>query len=187
MSVAFVDPGAPAPHGMLRMACEAAHARLDAKLTLFDLTDRISYCEMLSRMSGPLGALEGALAAGAWPDLFGDWFARRRTEALRADLDALGGEFREEVAAPIKDVARAFGALYVLEGSRLGARVLARQVAASGDEEVRASTRFFRHAEDQRHWQSFIIALNASPEVAAHPRRAIDSALEAFRRFDAAF
>lgn len=187
MSVARLDHDLPAAHGLLREACAAAHAKLDAKLTRFDLTERVSYAEMLSRMSGPLGALEGALAAGAWPVLFSDWLARSRSDALRADLAALGGAYRDEKLAPIEDEGRAFGALYVLEGSRLGARVLARQVSASGDPAVRAATRFFHHAEDQQHWRSFIVALNGSAAVAARPQRAIDAARDAFRRFDAAF
>ncbi|MGE0597356.1 MAG: biliverdin-producing heme oxygenase [Hyphomonadaceae bacterium] len=176
-----------AAHGLLRAACADAHARLDAKAGRFDLSDRDSYAEMLMRLSGPLTALESALANGAWPRLFADWRMRARAQALRADLMQLGGHFVEERAAPIEDDAAAFGALYVLEGSRLGGRVQARMVQASADPVVRGATNFFHHGAGQPFWRDFIVALNASPAVAAQPERARAAALDAFARFEAAF
>lgn len=186
MSLAIEGDAGPAAHGLLRQACAPAHAALDAKAARFDLTDRASYTEMLARMSGPVGALEDALAAGAWPRLFPDFQRRQRSAALYEDLKALGGVFRSTAIDPIEDEAAALGVLYVLEGSRLGARVLARQVEASGDPVVKASTRFLRHEEGAGHWRSFIITLNASAAVEKHPQKAIKSALAAFKLFDEA-
>lgn len=186
MSLAF-ETHTPAAHWVLRQATAAAHAHLDAKLTAYDLTERISYSELLSRMSGPLSALEAALADGIWPDLFPDFADRQRSPALHEDLADLGGVFCSRAIDPIVDEARAFGALYVLEGSRLGGRVLARQVMASADPGVREATRYFRHREHDGHWRSFVVALNASPAVEARPAHAVEAALQAFRLFDAAF
>lgn len=176
-----------AAHGFLREACAAAHARLDQKAARFNLCERASYAELLTRLSAPLTALEGALASGAWPRLFADWRMRARAQALRADLAQLDGLFVTETAAPIEDEAEAFGALYVLEGSRLGGRMLARMAQASSDPVVRGATNFFHHGAGQPFWRDFVVALDASQAVADHPARAREAALAAFARFDASY
>ncbi len=142
---------------------------------------------MLSRMSGPVTALEGALSAGIAPALFANWSGRLRSHALRSDLDALGGCFRLTRTAPIEDEAAAFGTLYVLEGSRLGGQVLARMAGESDDRTVRGATRYFRHGEKAGLWRSFVEALEASPGVRARPEQAQDAARDAFAAFEAAF
>lgn len=186
MNIAPEAPVATA-RAQLRDACGEVHARLDARLSAFDFHDRSAYADMLSRMSGPLTATESALGAGIAPALLKDWPARVRSEALRADLAALGGGYRLQSAPAIDDEAAAFGALYVLEGSRLGGRVLARLAEESADAGVRAATQYFRHQEHAGHWRSFVEALEASEAVRRHPDRAERAALETFAAFEAAF
>lgn len=176
-----------AVRAILRDACGETHARLDARLSRYDFNDRRAYAEMLSRMSGPLSALEGALTAGIAPALFGNWAGRLRAHALRADLSALDGDFRQHFAAPIESEAEALGALYVLEGSRLGGQVLARMADASADASVRGATRYFRHGAGAGHWRGFLATLEASRAVQAAPSRARNAALSAFEVFEAAF
>lgn len=173
-----------APHGLLREACAEAQKRLDQRIARLDLTERAAYADALSRISAPVSALESGLEEGAGPRLFGDWRLRRRTDALRQDLQRLGGVFRFARASAIRDEAQAFGALYVLEGVRVGGRMFARQVAASGDPLVREATSFLRHREGQGQWPSFLIALNNSQAVSRDPRRAVDAALNAYSRFE---
>lgn len=72
---------------------------------------------------------EAALDAAGAAHLFPDWPARRRSEPLAADLADLGVPLPSTGFAPLPDDAAAIsGALYVIEGSRLGGRFLARQV-----------------------------------------------------------
>lgn len=142
---------------------------------------------MLSRLSAPVSALEGALTAGIAPVLFDNWTRHRRAAALRRDLEALDGRFIETRIEPIEDEASAMGVLYVLEGSRLGGRVLARLAEASADAHVRAATRYFRHGEDRGLWRLFVERLNASEAVQRNPERAERAALGAFAAFEAAF
>lgn len=185
MDIALEAPAAA--RALLRDACATAHGRLDQRLSAIDFNDRDAYADMLSRMSGPVSALEGALSAGIAPALFGNWAGRLRSHALRGDLVALGGCYRQTRVAPLEDEASAFGALYVLEGSRLGGQVLARMAEASADEEVRGATRYFRHGQGAGLWRSYITALEDSPGVRAHPERAKRAAREAFASFEAAF
>lgn len=185
MTIALEAPAAA--RILLRDACGAVHARLDARLSRYDFNDRVAYADMLSRMSGPLSAMEGALSAGIAPVLFENWAGRLRSHALRDDLRNVGGDFRQLFAAPIENEAEMFGALYVLEGSRLGGRVLARMADESADAGVRGATKYFRHGERAGHWRSFIDKLEASNAVRRAPERAKRAALETFEAFEAAF
>jgi heme oxygenase len=185
MDIALEAPAAA--RTFLRDACGAVHTRLDARLSRVDFNDRRAYADMLSRMSAPLSAMEGALSAGVAPVLFENWAGRLRAHALRADLDALSGDFRQHFAAPIESEAEALGALYVLEGSRLGGRVLARLAGESADERVRGATRYFRQGERAGHWRSFLDKLESSPAMRAQPERAKRAALDTFAAFEAAF
>jgi heme oxygenase (biliverdin-IX-beta and delta-forming) len=180
---------AAAPVGaraILKTKCEAIHRRLDARFSSFDLGDRRSYAAMLSCLSGPVTALESALATGVASRLFYDLPERLRSLPLSLDLRDLGGALHVRAGAPIEDEAEAFGVLYVLEGSRLGGRVLAQRAAASPDVKVRNATRYFRHAEQAGHWRSFLSRLEQSQAVQAAPERASAAALGAFAAFEAA-
>lgn len=72
---------------------------------------------------------EAALDAAGAQAIFPDWPERRRRAPLVADLADLGVALPHHDAAPLADDPAAItGALYVIEGSRLGGRFLARQV-----------------------------------------------------------
>jgi len=185
MSIAFEAP--VAARALLRDACGEMHANLDARLSRIDFNDRSAYADMLSRFSAPLTALEAGLSAGVAPKLLPDWAERRRAAALCEDVVSLGGEFNARVAPAIEDEAEVVGALDVLEGSRLGCRVLARMAEESADADVRGATRYFRHAESAGHWRSFLACLENAPAVRRRPDRAVRAARAAFQSFSAAF
>lgn len=185
MTIACEAPSAA--RALLRDACGGIHTRLDTRLSRVDFNDRDAYADMLSRISGPLSAMEGALSAGIAPVLFENWAGHLRAHALRDDIAALGGRFRADRAAPVESEAEAFGVLYVLEGSRLGGQVLARMAEESADAEVRGATRYFRHGARAGHWRSFLGKLEASRGVQAYPERARRAAVSTFQAFEAAF
>lgn len=186
MDIATNAPGAAA-RALLRDACRGIHACLDQRLSQIDFNDRTDYADMLTRMSGPVTAIEGALTAGVAPVLFTNWSGRLRAHALRSDVALLGGDFREHSAPAIENEAEAFGTLYVLEGSRLGGQVLARIAQESRDERVREATRYFQHGARKGLWRDFLERLEQSPAVSADPKRATHAALSAFATFQGAF
>ena len=186
MDIALEAPRAAA-RTLFSDACGGPHARLDSRISAIDFDDRGAYADTLSRLSAPVSALENALTAGVAPVLFDNWTRHRRASALRRDLDLLGGRFIEATTAPIEDEASALGTLYVLERSRLGARVLAQFASESVDEDVQRATHFFRHGEGVRLWDVFLDRLNASVAVRRNPERAERAAQAAFAAFDAAF
>ena len=78
---------------------------------------------------------------------------------------------RSRPPPPLAGAARMFGALYVLEGSRLGAKLLVPDLLAGGSTRVRAATRYLRHGEGHRLWQSFLAHLESSQATRRVPRR----------------
>ncbi len=121
-------------------------------------------------------ALEEAGVEASLPD----WPQRTRASALRLDLadlcasvPASNGRF-----APVDITNEAFqwGALYVLEGSRLGARYLSRQIPQH------VPARYMRHGEGLPLWPSFLERLETS-RAAQEPGAAEAGARAAFLSF----
>jgi len=111
----------------LRNATAGRHETVDAAFAAFDLSDAISYGRFLTAHARALPAVERALAANdALPPF------TTRTRFLERDLAALGIAMPAPLplAAPGSDAA-AFGALYVIEGSRLGGAMLSRSIPPS--------------------------------------------------------
>lgn len=118
-------------HRALREGTREEHERLDELFGRFDLTDRAEYGAFLAAHAAALLPLESALDAAGAARLFEDWADRRRGALLVGDLAALGLAVPDAVPVPpLADDAAIAGAVYVVEGSRLGGRLLARGVAA---------------------------------------------------------
>lgn len=109
---------------LLRTETAAAHEAVDAAFGRYALDDPPAYRSMLIAHARALPAAERALSALP--------FARTlplRTPLLAADLAALDADLPAPLAwdAPA-DAAGLWGALYVVEGSRLGGVMIARGV-----------------------------------------------------------
>jgi heme oxygenase len=107
---------------MLRAATAADHDRVDARFGGFVLDDEADYRRFLVAHARALPAVEIALAAD-----FGLPAWRRRTDLLASDLAGMGQAMPVPLAFAADGAAR-WGALYVIEGSRLGGQLLARGV-----------------------------------------------------------
>ncbi len=171
---------------MLRAATAALHAEVDARFSgPFD-TDENAYTAFLTALARAVGPLERALEEGGVERLVPDWPLRRRADALERDLALLGVSV--PTALPItvtRDEARLFGRLYVLEGSRLGGRLLVKRARENADPRVRAATNYLGHGEGADLWRSFLQRLEGSAAVAASPERTMLGAREAFGLFRA--
>lgn len=109
----------------LRRATAASHDAVDAAFGAHDLTDRAAYRRFLLAHARALPAAESAMAILP--------FARTlptRTPLLVADLATLGESMPAALPFNVEDEAACWGVLYVVEGSRLGGAMLARQVPA---------------------------------------------------------
>ncbi|HCC63345.1 MAG TPA: hypothetical protein DEQ55_19620 [Pseudomonas sp.] len=83
-----------------------------------------------------------------------DWPLRCRRQALLADLKALGcAEPPLTPAGMAPSPGWSWGAAYVIEGSRLGGRVLSRRVAEANPS---APLRYLNHGSATPLWPSFL-------------------------------
>jgi heme oxygenase len=187
-------PGGSAPvgsapgsaHARLRAQTRGAHAAVERHLDLAGLAGRDSYCRFLL-MNWACVPIELGLREAGVARLLPDWPARERRFALERDLAALGIELPPARACAIPgDAGSVFGWAYVLEGSRLGARLILRSVAASPDPDVRGGTGFLRQGEGMGLWRSFVAALSAIDDDEEAIARACAAARAGFGRFLAA-
>lgn len=115
----------------LKAATDDIHRELDERLSSLDLAKEEDYRRFLQFQARSVPSVEQALASAGLEDLVDGWCAARRSKAIEADLQALGGSMPEQAPAPaIAGTAQLLGTAYVVEGSRLGSRVLRRRVAA---------------------------------------------------------
>ena len=115
----------------LKRATREVHEQLDASLSDYRLDDLDSYRKFLIAQAAAFLPVERALTQAGAAALLPDWTETLRSPRLVDDLTALGAIAIPEVAPPAySDEASLLGGLYVLEGSRMGAAVLARQVPA---------------------------------------------------------
>lgn len=150
----MADPSLSARRA-LRDRTADLHAALDARLAATDFDDAASYAAFLRAQAPALFALEEMIEAAPLASI-GDWPARRRAPAMRADLQLLGRAAPPPAESPAFENDALIGALYVLEGSRLGARHLVRVARASREPLIRAATAFLAHGEAEPFWPGFL-------------------------------
>lgn len=138
----------------LRETSAPLHERVDMTFSRFDLSDGLHYRRFLCAHGAALFGLEAALEQGAIERLLTDWPERRRSAALHEDLQAL------QIASPAPLVLAAgtgegwyWGVAYVLEGSRLGGRVLSQRVRDGG---AGRPLRYLAHGEGTPLWPRFL-------------------------------
>jgi heme oxygenase (biliverdin-IX-beta and delta-forming) len=170
---------------LLKQATQHLHNEVDALASRLDLTRRIDYCQFLLASAEPVIGLEVALERSGVEQLFVDWGYRRRRFALALDLHGL-----ELTAGPVDarhsmSPSEMFGVLYVLEGSRLGAQVLLRQVDQSTDQGVLSARNYLR-ANDATLWITYLRALDDT-NAPLDQVRMIEAARYTFALFKAAF
>jgi heme oxygenase len=128
------------------------------------------YQNWLCRFLGLYEPLEQSLAGfGQWGDNGFTLPSPSHSACLAADLEAIGVDPASVPRAPptllprLPTFAHALGALYVLEGSTLGSRVILRDIEARIGPQITGATRFFggRGTAVGPTWQTFKTALNA--------------------------
>lgn len=163
----------------LKRRTDAAHARVDALFSKLDLSKAEDYRTFLSAQAGPHLSVEAAIDAAGAEMFLPDWPARRRGEALRQDLADLGLESPPPQALPLDGEAETLGAIYVLEGSRLGGAMLKRRVPSS------APRRFLDQDQASGMWRKLLEKLDEALYDEARLEAAAGAAERVFARFEA--
>lgn len=160
----------------LRASTVRAHAQVDAFFPE-GLSSRRDYRIYLRGMHALLSALQEALAGCAAAEL---WNQSARLAHLRQDLAALDAKpLTPAGAMRIAGAPGAAGALYVVEGSALGARLLLADTASLGYTEKGAN--FLRgHAADAQRWRRFVAWLEAQNFDSQAERAMFESAAATF-------
>jgi heme oxygenase (biliverdin-IX-beta and delta-forming) len=163
----------------LKAATASAHRALDARFGAFDLTSMAGYRRFLEASASALLPIEAALERAGIADLFSDWPQRSRRTAIVADLDRIGGVI--DPLPPVLPMNRheMLGTMYVLEGSRLGAKYLMRAVTGCGEPRMVAATNYLAHGDGLPLWRTFLetleregVAPDGEVEVIAGAQRA---------------
>ncbi|HEX8534793.1 MAG TPA: biliverdin-producing heme oxygenase [Allosphingosinicella sp.] len=165
----------------LRAATSEDHERVDRLFSRFDLGSPDGYRLFLTAQAAAHVPIEAALDAAGAEALLPDWRARRRSHLIEADLAELGCTLPDPVELPVlADTAAIMGALYVLEGSRLGGAVLKRELAPH------APMRFLAAEQAPGAWRKLLAKLDESLYQPALVEAASQTARLVFRRFEIA-
>lgn len=140
----------------LRQATAMMHRAVEQGFAGLDLSARPDYRRFLEVHAAAFIPLERWAEHAGAADLLPDWPERKRTAALIADLACLGGSVGGGLQFQLEPSRQSLaGVLYVLEGSRLGARVIVDAIKPAADPARRLATQFLRHGEGQRLWPRF--------------------------------
>jgi heme oxygenase len=161
----------------LRKATATLHARVDACAGQMRLETAGGYARFLATQASVVLPLEDALESAGIVRLLPDWRDRRRAEALKADLQEIGASCIPIRPPVLKSGAALLGSAYVLEGSRLGARVILSRIVSS------SATRYLHHGEGRRLWPVFLEILEANEGARRHSETAARSARLVFEMF----
>lgn len=166
----------------LRDATGFAHGRVDAAYSRFDLASEPGYRVFLLAQAEALRPIERTLDDAGAAAVVPDWPDRRRAHLLLADLADLSVTAPEPFAKPsfISGTASILGAIYVLEGSRLGGAVLKRAVPD------RFPTKFLEARQNAGNWRRLLEILDHCLSRQSDLEAAILAAKEVFARFELA-
>ncbi len=144
------------------------HGKLDASLSALPLHTDAGTAAFIAAMAAAVPGVEAALSSAATGTPLAPWAARGRADTL-PDAPAKSVEIDSEAAG--------WGAAYVLEGSRLGGRLLHRRYA------LLARQPFFRDATLPSVWAAFLNDLRDADERLCDRAAMLTGALTAFRAF----
>jgi heme oxygenase len=170
----------------LRAATREIHARLHLHAGFLSIQegriDRVAYRALLLRLYGFHLAFE---AAAGIASVRSGWLADDLT-VLNAGGTTLAEAARCKDLAPFDTPMRRLGALYVVEGSTLGGRQLARNLDPLLGATVSAGRRFFlgRGADTTKAWNALLARMTSSARTSAERKETVEAAVGTFAIFE---
>jgi heme oxygenase len=174
----------------LRETTREAHEELEKTMMplINGAQDAEAYGKILRTFYSFYHPLETGIQQYLYPDALPDYAERRRTSWILDDLKALDLDHTpppSAFAAPvITSNAQAFGALYVMEGSTLGGKIICKTIANNLGRDEKDGFRFFYGygPESGSRWKFFLAQLDKLSNT-PHEEEAIAMADEVFRQF----
>ncbi|MEO8961995.1 MAG: biliverdin-producing heme oxygenase [Ginsengibacter sp.] len=173
----------------LKLRTKERHQQLEVKvITAIKLIHhRNDYARLLQLFAGYFGSLEDLIEQNLNLDMLTDYRLRRKAAALQADLISMNVPLPKKIGSEnlptIKNSLQAIGALYVMEGSTLGGRIIRKMVADKLPNENAFS--FFEGYGEKTNdmWKSFKASIDAIVLNNKETNVVIDSANETFYKF----
>jgi heme oxygenase len=174
----------------LKQATQAAHERVEAlvgRAGMFASDE--GYLRYLQATYRAREGVERQLEAAGAAALSPDWERRRLSQALSDDIRDLGGDLPADALSQpaIGSRAELLGALYVLEGSALGARLLVKSAEALGYTARSGARHLHQQAGDGQAWRSFLALLAAEDMDEAQETACAAAANATFEAFALAY
>lgn len=147
------------------------------------------YVELLSIFYSYFGGLEQQIKPYITLETLPDHDNRRKTVAIADDLATLGGTMPEiatgDALPQINNELEALGALYVIEGSTLGGKIISQMIQKHLHITDGAGLSFFNGYGDntQQMWDIFKAGLNNAVKTPADETIVLNAANETFGKF----
>jgi heme oxygenase len=169
----------------LRRETRDMHDRVDAVYSMFRLDARDGYAAFLTAQAAAHLPCEAALDRAQAERIVPDWPSRRRADLLLDDLRGIGSDVSAldggamGVEPSFSTPSEILGAIYVLEGSRLGGAMLVRSVPGS-------LPRKFLGASVPGSWRTLMQAIDRDLVTATAIDEAVAAARQVFELFERA-
>ncbi|WP_345949860.1 biliverdin-producing heme oxygenase [Mucilaginibacter sp. PAMB04274] len=147
------------------------------------------YIDLLQLFYTYFGGLEQEIDRYITATELPDYQQRRKSAALANDITALGGTPQAKAfgtALPtIQNTTQAYGALYVIEGSTLGGKIISKMMAQQLDIKDSTGLSFFNSYGDNTElmWDTFKQTLNNRVKSEGEAAEVIESANQTFGKF----
>ena len=175
----------------IKEATKTAHQQLEVLVVkrLKAIRNNADYANLLKHFYAYFSKVEQAIAPFISAEVLPDYPSRRNTLYLKKDIEALGATTDElpiAQAPAVADTVSALGALYVMEGSIMGGRIIVQMLEKAG---ITTGVSFFSgygEATGQM-WQRFTEVLNRHAPTEEDQVRAIAAANATFTQFGQVF
>ncbi len=175
----------------IKEATREAHLALEKKVIrkIKVIQNSNDYANFLKYFYAYFNHLESAIAPFITEARLPGHKDRRDSNYLKRDIEALGGNtdnLPNTTAPVIENHLQAFGALYVMEGSIMGGRIIVKLLENVG---IRQGVSFFSgYGENTEEiWELFGEAFNAQVECDEHAKIMIQTANDTFAHFSLVF
>ncbi|RZK76910.1 MAG: heme oxygenase [Pedobacter sp.] len=170
---------------------KAGHLELEKTVVkeLKAIRSDADYAAFLKKFYTYFSQVEQVISPYITEQLLPDYADRRNSSYLKNDIEALGGTVNDipKVAVPdVENTLQALGALYVMEGSIMGGRIIVQMLEKGG---ITKGVSFFSGygAATGERWSLFTDVMNAQAKNDFDEKLAIDAANQTFSDFGKVF
>lgn len=175
----------------LKQLTKRNHQQLEKLLIphLRSISTKEEYVKLLQIFYGFFGALEKKIKQYISKEQLPDYTERRKTESIANDIKIMAGTIPEKAKEPelpeIKDNLQALGALYVIEGSTLGGKIISQMMVKQLNLPDNKGVSFFSGygSDTERMWNSFKKMLDNQCKNSAEADLIIKAANDTFLQF----